>query len=344
LSLNRLSLRDLEYALAVAEARHFRRAAERCHVSQPALSGQVKKLEEMLGVALFERTSRGVLVTPHGARILPQARRLLEEARRLIELAKLEDQLSGTLQMDAIATLGPYLFPHILRPLRDQFPRIELVLREGRTERILAALASGESDVALVSQPIAQEGFTIFPLFDEAFVAIHPPHLLRRLHPPLTIDDLTTENLLLLEEGHCLRDQALALCTGAAPSAVRHATGLETLRHMVASGAGYSLLPALAAHSRETFGGLLAYTEIDDSRACRRIVLACRASDPRHEHYGALAEVIRANVPGVVRLTDAAGGPGHEGAQRPHGSATGQPGSSRARPRAPHRSPHRRSG
>jgi LysR family hydrogen peroxide-inducible transcriptional activator len=301
LSLNRLSIRDLEYALAVAEARHFRRAAERCHVSQPALSAQVRKLEEMLGVALFERTPRGVLVTPHGARILPQARRLLEEARRLIELAKLEDGLSGPLWVDAIATLGPYLFPHILRPLRDRFPRIDFVLREGQTERILAALASGESDIALVSEPIAHEGFATFPLFDEAFVAIHPPHLLSRLHPPLTIGDLTTENLLLLEEGHCLRDQALALCDGAAPGATRHATGLETLRHMVASGAGYSLLPALAAQSRETFGGLLAYTELDDPGACRRIVLACRASDPRQEHYAALADVIRANVPAVVR-------------------------------------------
>jgi LysR family hydrogen peroxide-inducible transcriptional activator len=300
--LNRISLRDLEYAVAVAETRHFGRAAERCHVSQPALSAQIRKLEQALGLALFERTPRGVLVTSDGVRLIPQARQVLQESRRILEMARVENALAGELRIDAITTLGPYLFPHILRPLRERFPRAELVLREGRTEQILAALASGESDVALLSLSVASEGVATIPLFDEPFVAIHPPALLDRLQRPLTIADLAAEDLILLEEGHCMRDQALALCGAGGRRARRHATGLETLRHMVAAGGRYSLLPALAAESRESFGGLLAYSDLDDKRASRRIALAFRATDPRKEHYADVAEVIRRSLPDAVRL------------------------------------------
>jgi LysR family hydrogen peroxide-inducible transcriptional activator len=304
MSLNRLSIRDLEYAVAVAEERHFGRAAERCHVSQPALSAQVRKLEEILGIALFERTSRGILITPGGERFIPQARRLLQEARRLLDVARIEDELAGELRIDAIATLGPYLFPHILRPLRDHFPRTELVLREGRTERILTALASGQGDVALLSLPVSADGISAAPLFDEPFVLIHPPHMFRPEQQPLTIDDLATGDLLLLEEGHCLRDQALDLCGTAPGRAQRHATGLETLRHMAAAGAGWSLLPALAAQSQETFGGLVCYTALDDPRAARRVALAFRASDPRRERYREIADTIRAHLPTCVRMIE----------------------------------------
>ncbi len=304
MSLNRLSLRDLEYAAAVAEERHFGRAATRCRVSQPALSAQIKKLEAMLGVTLFERTPRGVLVTEAGARLIRQATRLLEEGQLLLDLASASEALSGQLRVDAIATLGPYIVPHILRPLRERFPQVDFVLREGRTEQIVGSLVAGESDLALISTPFDAEGLEIVPLFEEPFLAIHPAEMALPSRA-LTIDDLEHAHLILLEEGHCLRDQALALCRGRATGAQRHATSLETLRHMVAAGAGCSLLPALAAADQETFGGLIRYTPIKDRRAFRVIALAFRATDPRAPRYHAIAETIRACLPDTVRVIPA---------------------------------------
>jgi LysR family transcriptional regulator, hydrogen peroxide-inducible genes activator len=301
MSLSRLSLRDLEYAVAVAEERHFGRAAARCHVSQPALSAQVKKLEAISGAQLFERTPRGVIVTESGTRLIAQARRMLDEGRHYLELASATGALSGELQIDAIATLGPYIVPHMLRPLRERFPDVSFVLREGRTDAILAALAAGETDLALISTPIPGDGLTILLLFDEPFVAIHPADMVLGERVPLSIDDLDGAPMLFLEEGHCLRDQALELCTRADTKARRHATGLETLRHMVAAGAGCSLIPALAAQSRETFDGLLRYTPIDDPRAFRTVALAFRASDPRAKHYRTIGATIRENMPDLVR-------------------------------------------
>ena len=301
MSLKSLSLRDLEYAVAVAEERHFGRAAARCHVSQPALSAQVKKLEDMLGAQLFERTPRGVIVTERGDLLVRQSRRMLDEGRRLLELASASGTLSGELRIDAIATLGPYIVPHMLRPLRRRFPEASFVLREARTEGILAALAAGATDLALISPPVRGEGLTVIPLFDEPFVAIHPADMVLAERTPITIDDLEGTNVLLLEEGHCLRDQALTLCARADTKAHRHATSLETLRHMVAAGAGCSLIPALAADGRESFGGLLRYAEIDDPQAFRTIALAFRATDPRAGHYRAIGQTITQSLPNCVR-------------------------------------------
>jgi LysR family hydrogen peroxide-inducible transcriptional activator len=301
MSLKNLSLRDLEYAVAVADERHFGRAAARCHVSQPALSVQVRKLEDVVGAQIFERTPRGVIVTEQGKELIRQARLMLDEGRRFLELASAAGPLSGELHIDTIATLGPYIVPHILRPLRKRFPDVSFVLREGRTEGILAALGVGETDLALISTPIPDEEFTVMPLFDEPFVAIHPADMVLSKRIPLTIDDLDGEHVLLLEEGHCLRDQALSLCAQAGARGHRHATSLETLRHMVAAGAGYSLMPALAAEDRETFGGLLRYTPIDDPRAFRTIALAFRPTDPRAAQYATIAETIRHSLPDMIR-------------------------------------------
>ncbi len=301
MSLKTLSLRDLEYAVAVAEERHFGRAAARCHVSQPALSAQVKKLEDMLGAQLFERTPRGVIVTESGKMLIRQSRRMLDEGRRFLELASASGALSGELRIDAIATLGPYIVPHVLKPLRRRFDGVSFILREGQTHDIVAALVSGETDLALLSPPIREEGLALLPLFDEPFVAIHPADIALADRTPITIDDLDDANVLLLEDGHCLRDQALALCARADPKARRHATSLETLRHMVAAGAGCSLIPALAAEGHESVGGLLRYAEIDDPRAHRTIALAFRTTDPRAAHYRAIGETIVESLPKCVR-------------------------------------------
>lgn len=315
MSLGRLSLRDLEYVVAVADERHFGRAAERCHVSQPALSAQIRKLEEALGVVLFERTRRGVLLTVHGRRLIEPARDLLLAARAFLDLAALSDELAGELRLSAIATLGPYLFTHILRPLRDRFPALELLLTESRTERILAALAAGDTDLALLSLPVRADGLAVLPLFDEPFVAVHPADWDLAGGRPLRVEDLDAAHLLLLDEGHCLRDQALALCAGADRRASRHGTSIQTLCHMVAAGSGYSLVPALAAREGDSFGGLVAYTAIADPRAARRIGLVFRATDPRRRHYEGIAETIGSSLPPeVAPLVNSAG---REAARRP---------------------------
>ncbi|MCW2244003.1 LysR substrate-binding domain-containing protein [Azospirillum canadense] len=298
-----LSLRDLEYAVAVADHRHFGKAAERCSVSQPSLSAQVRKLEELLGVTLFERTSRRVLVTAQGEAVIRQARVVLEEAQKLLAVVRgTEGTLLGRLSVGAIQTLGPYLFPHLLPAMRRHLPGVQLVLSEGRTEGLLDELREGRLDAVLLSLPIGGEGLTCASLFFEPFVLAHPAgHRLEGL-PTLALADLDPGELVLLEEGHCLRDQALAVC-GATARGLRHATGLETLRHMVAAGAGTTLMPLLATGDGATVGGLVAYRPFHgDDPPGRVIGLVWRAGDPRAPGFRALADRLRAAAPLGVRL------------------------------------------
>jgi len=295
MSLAGISLRDLEYLVAVADLRHFGNAAAQCGVSQPALSGQIRKLEDRLGTPVFERAGKKVLMTARGDALVAQARHVLTEARRLMELARdLNEPLTGPLGLSAIQTLGPYLFPHVLRPLRDCFPKLDLTLGEGRTDELLAHLRDGRIDAALVALPVAERGLTAEPLFFEPFLLAHPAgHRLGDLSA-VTIADLPPDGLMLLEEGHCLRDQALALCGagGTTSARARHATSLETLRHMVATGAGYTLMPALAAGQDDTLGGLIVYRSFTPDRPGRVIALAWRSSDPRTAQFRLLADCL----------------------------------------------------
>ncbi|CAO3436620.1 LysR substrate-binding domain-containing protein [Azospirillum argentinense] len=304
-----LSLRDLEYVVAVAEQRHFGKAAERCSVSQPSLSAQIRKLEDLLGIPLFERTSRRVLPTPQGEVVIRQARVVLEEARRLLALARgTAGALHGPLAIAAIQTLGPYLFPHVLPAMRRHLPDVQLVLSEGRTDGLLEELREGRLDAVLLALPVEAEGLTCDALFFEPFVLAHPTgHRLESL-PSIALADLDPGELVLLEEGHCLRDQALAAC-GATTRGMRHATGLETLRHMVASGTGYTLMPRLATSDGEaaTVGGLVAYRAFQGDPPGRIIGLVWRASDPRAAGFRALAQSLRdATPPGLRRIEDSA--------------------------------------
>jgi LysR family hydrogen peroxide-inducible transcriptional activator len=292
-----LSLRDLEYVVAVAEERHFGRAAERCNVSQPALSAQIRKLEEGLGVVLFERTSRRVLSTPGGDAIVRQARAVLAEAHKLLLIAGegQQDRFSGRLALAAIQTLGPYLFPLVLRRLRATFPELTLNLSEGRTADILEGLREGRIDAALVSTPIDEAGLAITPLFVEPFMLACPAgHRLAGLDPA-SMGDLAGPDLLLLDEGNCLRDQAIAAC-GAGSRAGRHATSLETLRSMVAAGGGYTLLPWLAVREIRDPDGMVVCRPFSSGDQGRTIALAWRAS-PRGESLAELAGFFRDNAP-----------------------------------------------
>jgi LysR family hydrogen peroxide-inducible transcriptional activator len=303
-------LRDLEYAIAVAETRHFGRAAERCGVSQPALSEQIRKLEGLLGVDLFERGRRGVQITPHGEIVLARAQRLLADAQDLLHVARGNaDPLETTLRLAAIQTLGPYYLPYMLRQAREAFPRLSLRLREGQTEPLLELLRNGGLDLVLAALPLPADGLTTFPLFHEPFVLVCPAgHKLGSL-PRIRLADLADEGLILLEEGHCLRDHALSLCAGAAPSS-RLATSLETLWHMIASGEGYSLLPALSLASRGAMEGLVVRRELTEPEAGRTIALAWRSTDPRGASLHRFAQTLRSRLPAGARPTalEAAGG------------------------------------
>jgi LysR family transcriptional regulator, hydrogen peroxide-inducible genes activator len=295
-SLAGLSLRDLEYVEAVAELQHFGRAAERCHVSQPALSEQVRKLEAHLGAAIFERTKRRVAITPQGAVLLLHIERILTEARNLMAIGREGVELAGTLHLGAIDTLGPYYLPAVLKLLRAERPDVSLRLSENRTGVLIQRLRHGGLDLILAVASPEMSGLSHAALFFEPFVLATPmQHPLGAL-PRIQLDSLPVEDLLLLEESHCLRDQALALCAGA-PSATRHTTSLETLWHMIAAGEGYSLLPLLAIAARPDLATLIGCRQLDQPNAGRVISMIWRASDPRETQFRALATLLRSHAP-----------------------------------------------
>lgn len=246
-----MNLRDLRYLLALADHRHFGRAAEACHVSQPTLSTQIRKLEEELGVTVVERAPRRVMLTEAGEAIAQRARRVIAEVEQMREIARLaHDPESGTLRLGLFPTLGPYLLPHVVGPLRERYPKLELLLVEEKTAALIGRLREGRIDAAVLALPVDDDGLEHTLLFDEHFVLAVPEahplaaHGRRRL----TLDMLRREHLLLLEDGHCLRDQALDIChlAGASEKDGFRATSLETLRQMVAAGVGLTLLPVLA--------------------------------------------------------------------------------------------------
>lgn len=304
-SLAGLSLRDLEYVEAVAELRHFGRAAERCGVSQPALSEQIGKLEAHLGITLFERARRRVALTAQGETLLAQIERVLAEARHFLAMGrKSQAGLSGLLQIGAIETLGPYYLPAMLRLLRGALPEVQPRFTENRTAALIERLRHGVLDTILIATPAELPGLASAALFFEPFVLATPMHHPLATLSPLTLDSLPFDDLLLLEEGHCLRDQALALCgPGApgAPAAARHGTGLETLWHMIAAGEGFSLLPALAIVARPDLAAQVHCRALPEPEAGRDIALVWRASDPREAQFKALAAMLREHAPPEVK-------------------------------------------
>jgi len=247
-----MNLRDLRYLVALADERHFGRAADRCHVSQPTLSAQVRKLEEYLGVSLVERQPRRVSLTEAGVKVVERARRLLLEADAIVELAKTDrDPLSGALRLGLIPTVGPYLLPHVVRRLKRELPRLKLMLYEHQTVPLLEKLRAGEIDMGILALPVPLDGLEAEPLYDEPFTLAVPAGHRLADNERVRVEDLKGETLLLLEDGHCLRDQALEVCSRIRVQEEQdyRATSLETLRQMVAAGHGVTLMPQLAADS-----------------------------------------------------------------------------------------------
>lgn len=244
-----IKLKDLRYLVAVADSRHFGRAAQRCFVSQPTLSAQLRKLEDDLGVQLIERQPNNVTLTEAGEQIVARARRILEAGEEVVALARAHrDPMAGKLRLALLPTIGPYLLPRVAQPIRKALPRLELRLYEYQTAPMLEKLAAGEIDLGILALPVDLEGLDSRQLYPEAFtVAVPDQHRLAK-RDSVRADDLNGETLLLLEDGHCLRDQALEVCSrvGVNESQDFRATSLETLRQMVATGAGITLLPELA--------------------------------------------------------------------------------------------------
>lgn len=244
-----LKLKDLRYLVALAEQRHFGRAAARCFVSQPTLSAQLKKLEQSLGVQLIERAPNNVSLTPAGEEIVARARRILEASDEVITLARSHrDPLAGRLRVALLPTIGPYLLPRVAPVIRRQLPRVQLRLYEYQTATILEKLHAGELDLGILALPVELLGLEARELYREPFLVALPEHHPLAARDTVRASDLKGESLLLLEEGHCLREQALEVCArvGARDDQDFRATSLETLRQMVATGAGVTLLPELA--------------------------------------------------------------------------------------------------
>lgn len=287
-----MNLRDLEYLVAVADHMHFGKAAKAVHVSQPTLSMQLKKLEEYLGVKCFERAGKRVLLTPSGQELCHKARNIVTQARELKELAKSrQNPLGGDFYLGAFPTLAPFILPLIVPHIRKALPSLKLFLVEEKTSEIMAKLVAGKIDAALVALPVEERGVEYLPLFTDPFMlAVPEGHRLAKRRQA-SMSDINHEELLLLEEGHCLRAQALEVCSiaGAAESQQFRATSMETLRQMVASGVGITLIPKMA--SRKDDG--VVYIPFKEKKLARSIGLVWRSGSGRAQAISRLGQIIQ---------------------------------------------------
>jgi LysR family transcriptional regulator, hydrogen peroxide-inducible genes activator len=244
-----MNLKDLKYLVALADTGHFGKAAERTFVSQPTLSAQLKKLEQYLGVKLVERQPKNVQLTEVGKQIVVRARRMLDESDEIIALARNNtDPFAGKLKLALIPTIGPYLLPRVMQKLRKALPHLGLMLYEHQTEALLKRLRDAEIDLGIMALPIAQDGLESRQLYEEAFTVALPTNHPLAAKSTIKVQDLKGQTLLLLEDGHCLRDQALEVCSRIDVHEAEdfRATSLETLRQMVVAGLGITLLPETA--------------------------------------------------------------------------------------------------
>jgi LysR family hydrogen peroxide-inducible transcriptional activator len=281
----KLNLRDLQYFIALADLRHFGRAAEACFVSQPTLSTQLKKLEEELGVALFERVPRNVLLTPAGELILVHARAALAQVKHMHDIAQhTKNPESASVKLGIFPTLGPYLLPHVVPNIRKRFPKLELLLVEEKTETLIQQLKNGQIDAAILAEPVNDDQFESLALFVEPFVLALPANHPLTKQRTLGLNELEKQHLLLLADGHCLREHALEVCSlsGATEKEGFRATSLETLRQMVAAGVGITLLPILAVQPPVPISPYIRLVPFKNPVPTRNISLYWRKSSMRN--------------------------------------------------------------
>ena len=298
-----MTLQELKYLVALADHGHFGRAAETCFITQSTLSTQIKKLEDFLGVTLFDRSLKRVTPTPIGREILAAARNIVEESERIRELAKhAQDPMARTLHLGVIPTLGPYYLPHALTLVHKKHPGLRLLLREEMTPQILEHLVDGKLDAGLLALPVTDDSLRVEPLFYEPFFAALPAGHALAKRDALKVSDIMEEKLLLLDEGHCLRDQALDVCgSGSRGREEVRATSLETLRQMVGMGLGLTLLPALAVDAGPRVNKkAVEIRPFKKPSPGRTIGLVWRKRAPFPETFERLAQTLKAGLPSEV--------------------------------------------
>ncbi len=307
-----MTLNELRYVVAVARERHFGRAAEACHVSQPTLSVAVRKLEEELGVSLFERRKGDISITPIGEQIVSQAQRVLEEVAGLRQIAlQGRDQLAGPLRLGAIYTIGPYLLPHLIPQLAETAPQMPLVVEENYTAVLCEKLKQGELDIIVISLPFDEPGIRTLPLYEEPFVVLIPGSHPFNQQEEVSIEQLSRENVLLLGAGHCFRDQVLEVCpdclgktADGRPRQALESSSLETIRYMVASGLGVTVLPCTATGAERFSERLVQIRRFAGTPPSRTVALAWRKSFPRPEAVNAVREAILSAPLSCTRAVD----------------------------------------
>jgi len=291
-----MTLQDLRYLVAVGKYLHFGKAAEASCISQPTLSMQLKKLERFLGANLIERTNKQVLITPLGKEIIERAKIILDEQKQIIDLAQeLKDPLRGSITIGVFPTLGPYLLPKIMPALTKKLPYLKIFLIEEQSQKISEKLLSGEIDAVFLAYPLLLKNVTIHDIFqEEFFLAVYPSHRLahRKL---IQISDIKEETLLLLEDGHCFRDQVLEVCalTGAKENPEFRATSLETLRYMVKAKAGITLMPKIGIQNKEQ--GIV-YIPFKKPKPQRKIGMIWRNSNPKKQVLNTIKEIIKQSL------------------------------------------------
>ncbi|RJF99542.1 hydrogen peroxide-inducible genes activator [Noviherbaspirillum saxi] len=310
-----MTLTELKYIVAVAREKHFGHAAEACFVAQPTLSVAIKKLEDELGVTIFERGGTEISVTPLGSQIVAQAERVLEQTAAIKEIAKQnKDPLAGPLRLGVIYTIAPYLLPPLVKTMIETVPQMPLVLQENFTAKLIESLRQGELDAAIMALPFADQGLMVQALYDEPFVVALPKHHAWANRNAIDAQQLKTETMLLLGNGHCFRDQVLEVCpemarfstSGDGIARTFEGSSLETIRHMVASGIGITVLPQASVPDMQSKDGMLRYVPFSSPGPSRRVVIAWRKSFTR----GAAIEAVRQAVlscalHGVTMLNEA---------------------------------------
>ncbi|MBD9369388.1 DNA-binding transcriptional regulator OxyR [Xanthomonas sp. XNM01] len=317
-----MNLRDLRYLVALADHKHFGRAAAACFVSQPTLSTQIRKLEDELGVPLVERAPRKVMLTPAGREAAERARRIVAEVEQMKEAARRsQDPEAGTVRLGIFPTLAPYLLPHVVPRIRGRFPQLELLLVEEKSDELLARLRDGKLDAALLALPVHDDQLHAEFLFDEPFLLAVPDGHPLAERDSLRLEELSEQRLLLLEDGHCLREQALDVCrlSGALEKTEFRATSLETLRQMVAANVGVTLLPTLAVQPPVARSENIHLLRFDDSHPSRSIAMVWRRSSAMSAFLEQLAQVFR-------ELPDDLLSPDSVPAQAPRGVGAMRPG------------------
>ena len=298
-----MTLTELKYVLALARERHFGRAAVSCFVAQPTLSVAIKKLEEELGVILFERSGAGeISVTPAGERVAEQAARIFELVDGIKNLAAIaKDDLVGPLRLGAIYTIAPYLLPGLIRELNQSAPQMPLLLEENYTRILTEKLKKGDLDAMLIATPVDDPGILTLPLYEEPFLVALPAHHPWRKHKHVQLGELENETLLLLGSGHCFRDQVLQACPALNRTAssglakTMESSSLETIRHMVASGVGITILPCTATRLRNMEDELLSFRPFRDQAPTRTVSVAWRKSFPRPQAIEAIRRAVLAS-------------------------------------------------